>query len=136
MGVEMLIRRVDKINTHSEMRNIQCTKRGDVITVKEKPCVWAQTERDFIEWIIISVDDMAMGDALAFLQKEQPIAAVEAQPLLKKRMMAIDLDGMTTKIKANEKAYDVAKWSHAFTHTKAHIIEYTVIKDPAPTVLV
>ena len=136
MGVEMLVRRVDKINLNSEALNSQCTKRGDVIVVKEKPCDWSEAEHDNIEWILLSVDDMSIGDAEAFLQVEQPIAATESQPLLKKRMMSLDLEGMTAKIQSNEKAYDVARWSHAFTHTRSHITQYTVIKTPAETVVV
>lgn len=136
MGVEMLVRRADKINPNSDAMNAMCTKRGDVIVVKETPCDWSTVEREHLDWIIISVDDLTIGDAETFLQVEQPIAAIEAQPLLKKRMMHLDLDGMTSKIKASEKAYDVAKWEHAFTHSKAHIVQYTVIKPVAETVLI
>ena len=134
MSVEMLVRRKDKINKQSEKLDAMCTKRGDVIVVKESPCVWSVPEYENPDWIIIAVN-ITIGDAEAFLQLEEPIAAREAQPLLKKRMMKLDLDKLTLKIKDSDKAKDVSPWKEKFNHDAIDIIDNRVIKVPAPTVL-
>lgn len=136
MGIEMIVRRSDKVNLNSKSGDAQCTKRGDVIAVKEQPCNWSERERNNPDWVILEFDDMTIGDAEAFLQTEQPIAATEAQPLLKKRIMSLNLDEMTKRIREEDKMKDKANWADKFKHSRKHVEECCFVKDPAPTVTV
>ena len=135
MSVEMLVRRADKINKKSEQLNAMCTKRGDVIVVKETPCVWSQREINDPNYVIVRVD-MTIGDAESFLQEEEPITSREAQPLLKKRIKSLDLIELTKLIKSEEKQHDKANWVFIFNHSITDIVSNEKIKEPAPEVLV
>lgn len=136
MTVEMLVRRVDKINKNSDVENAQCTKRGDVIVVKAVGWQWSDIERNNPEWVVLIIEGMTVGDGEAFLQREQPISAAEAQPLLKKRMISLDLDFLTMNIDSKEQANDNATWNKPFNYNQQHIINATRVKPSAAVVLV
>ena len=136
MTVEMLVRRVDKTNKNTDIENAQCTKRGDVIAVKELGWQWSAVERNNVNWVVLVVEDMTVGDAEAFLQAEQPIAAAEAQPLLKRRMLDLDLNLLTESITTSEKENDYTPWNKPFNHTQAQVTSAVRVKAPAPVVLV
>lgn len=88
---ELLVRRVDKINPDPEL-NAQLTKRGDVVVVRESPCVWSQKELDNPEWLIIQ-SDMDLVDAEAFLESEDGfLSGAEADKTKRRRKKFIDLD--------------------------------------------
>jgi hypothetical protein len=136
MPVEMLIRRVDKINPNSDVQNARCTKRGDVIVVQPMGFDWSDAEINNPDWILIKVADLSLGDAETFLLPESPLGEREAQPLLKRRAKSIDLDGLTLDIIPNEQIHDSGNWSFIFTHTSAQIVNRTVIKPSAPVEVV
>ena len=133
--IDLLICRKDKVNKNSEELNVMCYKRGYVIVAMPDTHQWSRVEMENPDWIIVSVD-MTIGDAESFLQVEDPIAAREAQPLLKRRMMKLNLDSLTTRIKAEERAKDVFPWKEKFNHEKQDIIDNIVIQEPAATLLV
>lgn len=84
---ELLVRAVDKVHPTDPVKNLQLTKRGDVIAVQPNGWNWGTQELANPEWRIIHAPDLTQqqGDILL---KADPPAAVAGR----KRIYRLDLD--------------------------------------------
>jgi len=67
---ELLIRTVDKINTNSRQKNAKCTKRGDVIVIREDRWPWSTKEETNPEWVIKKFPGIRASVLSGFLAEE------------------------------------------------------------------
>jgi len=93
--MQLLVRVVDKISTDAS-KNIQLTKRGDVIAVKPDGADWGLEELINPEWRIIHVPDMNDIEAQNLLQPEPKDNLAPNKPT-QKRLIKIDLDALIVK---------------------------------------
>lgn len=92
--MELLVRVVDKISP-DKGKNIELTKRGDVIAVKPDGSDWGTEELANPNWQIFRIP-MTDIEAQNLLQPEFPKLATPNQPVMK-RLFKLDLDVMKLK---------------------------------------
>ncbi len=131
--VEMVVCRVDVVNSTDKYLDAQCYKRGYVIEVKETGWPFTKTERENPNWIIIQ-SDMSMGDAMALLESEPRDKTKTAE--YKRRIIKLDLDAATTGLSAEQKYKDVTPYKETFYYPKLDLASYVENLQPAKTVLV
>ena len=93
--MQLLVRVVDRISK-DPTRNLQLTKRGDVIAVKPDDADWGTEELTNPEWRIISVPDMTAAEAAALMTQELPPLGNPGQPVMK-RAFRLDLDALAAQ---------------------------------------
>lgn len=91
---ELLVRRVDKINTDSPYLDAQCTKRGFVIAVCPDGWPWGGDERGDSAWVILKVPDMSESEAGMFLAPERDDDPGQPSRVLQRRAFKLDLDAL------------------------------------------
>lgn len=94
-GYQLLVRVVDKISD-DKAKNIQLTKRNDVIVIKKIGEDWGIEELINPDWRIIQVPDMSDIEARAYLSKEVAPVNDPGAPVMK-RAFRMDLDAMIVK---------------------------------------
>lgn len=92
--MQLLVRVVDKISA-DKGKNIQLTKRGDVIAVKQDGESWGSRELDNPDWRIFQIP-LTDLEAQNLLQPEIPKQASPDQPMMK-RLFKLDIDAMQAK---------------------------------------
>lgn len=93
--MQLLVRIVDKISD-DKAKNIQLTKRGDVIVIKKDGEEWGIEELINPDWRIISVPDMTEVEAKALLTPEFPPSNNPDKPVML-RAFKLDLDALIAK---------------------------------------
>lgn len=128
---EWLVRQRDRIGK-TEQQNARMTKKGDVIVVKEVPCVWSQAEIMSDDWVIIKTD-MELIDAMAYMEREPGF--YEEKPLLKIRNKNLDFEALMATVPARfpEQAQRVIPNRNVpFDLPKEYVAEFTKVKPRAP----
>lgn len=104
--MQLLVRVVDKISKDPD-KNIQLTKRGDVIVIKKDGEEWGIEELKNPDWRIISVPDMTELEARALLSPENPPLDNPNAPVAK-RAFRLNLDSDATLKSICDSARDVS----------------------------
>jgi hypothetical protein len=81
--MQLLVRVVDK-TSKDPVKDIQLTKRGDVIAVKKDAESWGVEELLNPEWRILHVPDMSELEAVSLLAPETPPLGKPNQPVMKR----------------------------------------------------
>lgn len=92
---ELLVRVVDKVNPDF-YKNIQCTKRGDVILVQPDGWTWGKKELSNPDWRILALPGVDPADLSGLLARELPTDP-KTDPktwpkTLQRRAFKLDLD--------------------------------------------
>lgn len=86
---ELLVRLVDKVNADPAL-DAGCTKRGDVIVVKEDGWPWGDRENDGVTYKVYRLP-ISVAEAEQFLGSQRPETA-EPTPFVHRRAFGIDLE--------------------------------------------
>ena len=82
---EILIRARDKVNATSVYLDVQCTKRGDVISVQENGWAWGSEELSARYWRIVKLPNVSVSAAVALLVPELPVNPLIPSKTLQRR---------------------------------------------------
>lgn len=91
---ELLLRVVDKVNPDDPYKDVQLTKRGDVVTALPDGWAWSSEEQRNPHWRILKWPSLTLSAATVFLSPEidsKPQLTGE-NPMLQRRGFAFDLD--------------------------------------------
>ena len=69
---ELLVRVVDKVNPNDPDLDLQCLKRGDVVTVGEDGWPWSGKELSNPEWKVMYFPGASLSAAQSYLAPELP----------------------------------------------------------------
>lgn len=86
---ELLIRLVDKVNDDPEL-DLQCLKRGDVVTIQEDGWSWSERERTNPDWMIVKIPGVS-ASTFNYLMVPEPDDLSDFKHL-RRRWNHIDLD--------------------------------------------
>lgn len=123
--IELLVRIVDK-TSDDKNKDIQLTKRGDVIAWHLAGEDWGTQELSNPEWRIIKAD-ITEADANALLAPELPTKLGTPNEILKKRAVKLDVDSLAISSDTKQRVDDKAT-----ILSKPVIVSAVVVKDPTP----
>lgn len=87
---ELLVRVIDKINA-DETLNLQCLKRGDVVSICEDGHTWGTVELANPDWRIVTIPGVAVEDLEGLLMPEIDVDSKAPTPK-RRRMFNLNLD--------------------------------------------
>ena len=116
---EFLLRVVDKVNPDSLYRDVKCTKRGDIIVVKEDGETWGKDQKILPQYRIIKVPGMDVSEARAWVAPELDTDPQQPSRTLQARKFTLDLDTLLGFAPAPVVAYiaDDSRVADSFTLT-------------------
>jgi len=87
---ELLIRIVDKVNPNDPALDLQCLKRGDVVTIGEDGWGWSAKELANSDWKVMYFPGASMSAAQSYLAPELPNGPDDLSPK-RRRAFAFNL---------------------------------------------
>ena len=89
---EVLLRIRDKINKVDVYADVQCLKRGDIVSIVADEWVWGSEELTNDDWRIIKFPNIALSTAEAFLSPELPLDPANPGKMNRLRGFKFDID--------------------------------------------
>jgi len=87
---ELLVRIVDKVNPNDPALDLQCLKRGDVVTIGEDGWPWSGKELSNPDWKVMYFPGASMSAAESYLAPELPDGPDDMTPK-RRRAFAFNL---------------------------------------------
>ena len=89
---EVLLRVRDKINSVDVYADVQCLKRGDIVSIVPDGWNWGSAELTNDDWRIVKLPNIALSLAEAFLAPELPVDPQNPGKMLRRRGFKFDID--------------------------------------------
>jgi len=124
---ELLVRLVDKVNDDPEL-DLQCLKRGDVVTIQEDGWNWSERERTNPDWMIIKVPGVSIS-TFEYLLVPEPDDLSDLKHL-RRRWNQINLESVALPVGARMALQGGTRRTEAVTLDRAVVSAAQRMKAP------